>query len=206
MARGQKYHLSFTAGGLLYSESLLAAQLFQDHGDWKAVRSTLMAENRLQARTPNTAKRIAQEVILRLKLLTNKQLELLLKGSPSEQKYLLWVAICKRYDFVRDFASEVVREKFLAMKYDVLPNEYDIFFQSKSENHPEMLLIAGSTRKKLGQVLFKMLREVGLISEENVIQPALLTHELADVLIEDNPRWLMVFPVSDSDIEGWMKR
>ena len=206
MARGQKYHLSFSAGALFYSESLLAAQLFQNLGDWKSVRSKLIAENRLQARTPNTAKRIAQEIILRLKLLTNKQLELLLRGSPSEQKHLLWVAACKRYDFVQDFASEVVREKFLAMKYDLLPNEYDIFFHSKSETHPEMLSIATSTRKKLGQVRFKMLREAGLISEENVIQPALLTQELADVLIEDNPRWLMVFPVSDPDIEGWMKR
>jgi len=200
------YNLSFTTGGLLFTDSLVVAQLYGHHGDWESVRRIVRADNLLQARTQNSAKRILQEIVLRVKHLTEGQLELLLSGSPSEQRLLLWVAICKRYALIREFASEIVREKFLAMNHELFPYEYETFFEDKAETHPEMKKISRSTRNKLRQVVFRMLREAGLIAEKNMIQPVLLTHNLADVIVRDNPGLLAIFPVSDADIKGWVKK
>ena len=202
----KEYNLSFTAGGLLYRESLVVVQQFGELLDWHSVRESVRADNLLQARTQNSARRILQEIVLRLKHLTEGQFELLLSGSPSEQRSLLWVAICKRYDLIREFASEIVREKFMAMNHELFPYEYDAFFENKAATHPEMKKISKSTRNKLRQVVFKMLREAGLITEKNMIQPVLLTHNLADVIIRDNPGLLAIFPISDADIKGWVKK
>ena len=70
--------------------------------------------------------------------LSDEQLELLVEGNPQEQKKLLWLAICKRYAFIREFASEVVREKFLQLDYLLTEFDYDAFFNRKADWHPEL--------------------------------------------------------------------
>ena len=84
-----KYIMSFTAGAILYSESVKVAQLYKEIGDWSMVRESVIANNQLQMRTLNTSKRIYSEVSSRLKLLTPDQLNLFLQGSRDEQNFLL---------------------------------------------------------------------------------------------------------------------
>ena len=104
-----RYSMSFTTGCLFYRESVKLATLFVDLKDWNIVRNTVLADNLLQARTQNTSKRVCQEIISRLKTLSVQELELLNKGTSQEQAYLLWLAICRRYTFIGDFAVEIIR-------------------------------------------------------------------------------------------------
>ena len=50
------YIMSFTAGAILYRESLKVARLHETVGDWQAVRTQVMDGNVLQMRTPSAAK------------------------------------------------------------------------------------------------------------------------------------------------------
>ena len=108
------YSMSFTTAPLLFQETLLVAELYAAERDWQLVREQALRENLLQMRTVNSAKRIFSEISSRLRQLTPAQMELLLTGSRREQNYLLWLAYCKRYRFVYDFAVEVLRESFCA--------------------------------------------------------------------------------------------
>ena len=109
-----RYSMSFTSGALLYRASLVIAELYAQLADWQAVRDRVLAGNLLQMRTNNASIRVCREVISRLKLLTPAELELLLGGLPDDQRYLLWLALCKRYRFIYDFAVEVIYENFCA--------------------------------------------------------------------------------------------
>ena len=80
------------------------------------------------------------------------------------------------------------------------PHEYDIFFSHKEEWHEELEELTETTRAKLKQVFFKIMREAEIISKENMIIPGFLTKDLARVLANDNLFWLRVLPVSDADI------
>ncbi len=195
------YQMSFTTGGLFYNESLQVAELYEKTGDWLKTRKQVLSENILQARTESSCKRRAWEICSRLGLLTNNQLQLLRSGSRQEQQYLLWVAVCKRYAFIQDFMTEIVREKYLRMDLSLQRADYNIFFDEKAEWHEELDRLKDSTRKKLGQVMFKTMREAEIISKENMIIPGLLTDDLIRVLATDNPSWLSVFPISDADIQ-----
>jgi hypothetical protein len=95
-----KYSMSFTTGSLFYLESVKLAELFIALEDWNAVRNKVLSENLLQARTQNTSKRVCREIISRLKTLTPLEIDLLINGSPQEQTYLLWIAVCRRYKFI----------------------------------------------------------------------------------------------------------
>ena len=198
-----RYSMSFTTGCLFYRESVKLATLFVDLKDWNIVRNTVLADNLLQARTQNTSKRFCREIISRLKTLSGQELELLINGTPQEQAYLLWLAICRRYKFIGDFAVEIIRERFISLKTDLNNEDFEAFIHKKSERHSEIDAIQPSTRSKLRQVLFKMLREAELLTVNNTINAALLSPRLVQVIAHHQHRDLLFFPVFESDLQGF---
>jgi hypothetical protein len=198
-----KYSMSFTSGTLLYGESLIVANLHTDHIDWKQVRDQVVADNLLQMRTRNASKRICSEIVSRLKLLTPDQLMLLREGSRLDQTAILWLAVCKRYRFIYDFAVEIIHEKYLRLDLALAHADYDIYFDNKAEWHPEVERISEETRQKGRQVVFKMLREAGLLSGDQQIIPALLSPAVIEAIAADNPADFAVFPIPDTLIQEW---
>ena len=204
MMTENRYSMSFTAGALLHQESLTVADLFEELGDWGRVRERVRDDNLLRMRTPSASKRIFKEVAGRLRQLTPAQLALLRTGTRQEQNHLLWLAICKRYRFIYDFAVEVVREKFLRLDFDLSYDAYDVFFNNKAEWHPEVEGVAESTRKKLRQVLFKMMREANLLTQDSQIVPAMPTPREIEVIVADSPSYLLAFPISPAEVQEWL--
>ncbi|NWH03631.1 DUF1819 family protein [Desulfobacter latus] len=200
--------MSFTVGGLFYQETVIAADLYVKNQDWTKVREEIFKTNLFQSRTSTALERVCREVLSRLKLLSIEQLKIIQDGSRQEQLQILWVAVCKRYSFIRDFAVEVIREKFLLMDYSLSEENYTIFFDTKAEWHEELERLKDSTKKKLKQVLFRILREAEITSEANIILPAILTKRVAKALIpkkSDESGIYMVLPVSDTDFKEWIK-
>lgn len=198
----QNYSMSFTTAPLLRQESLTLAGLYDQLDDWEKVREIAVAENRLQLRTVNSARRMTSELISRLKLLSAAEQLLLRDGSPQEQGHLLWLAVCRRYRFIYDFAVETVREKFLRLDLTLEPTDYDVYFERKAEWHPEVERVATATRNKGRQYVLRMLREADLLSENDQIIPALLTPALIEAIRANNPADLAVFPVVDTTWGG----
>jgi hypothetical protein len=199
---GSTYNLSFTAGGLLFSESLVVADEHDRAEDWAATAERVERHNLLQARTESAGRRILREVCSRLRLLTSDQLKLLQSGSRSDQQQLLWVAACKRYELLYQFGSEVITNKFLQLDLSVSLNDFEDFLEAKCIWHPEIEKLAASTRAKLRQVAFRMLREADILSNDNLIQPVFLSPEIARVIQSDSMSLFSVLPVSESDIRA----
>ena len=194
----KKYSMSFTTGALLKRESLIIAELYAQMGSWDKVREVFFDNNVLQTRTIATAKKLWREISSRLMQLTKEEITLLLASSPQEQGYLLWLAICRRYAFIGDFAVEVVRERFLSLQHSLTHEQYDIFFNSKADWHDEPGKIAPSTKTKLRSNLFKMLKEADLLDGENMIIPAMLTPIIITTLMKHSPAELAVFPMMET--------
>jgi len=103
----ERYRLSFTTGGLFLREATTVVERYLSIRDWKAARDQVRQENLLQVRTAAAATRISKEVTARLELLDDAELEALQDGGLREQAYLLWVAACRRYTFIREFARKL---------------------------------------------------------------------------------------------------
>ena len=200
------YNMSFSSGGLFFNESIRTAEIYLENKDWKLVRDNVLNNNILQARTESSLKRITREVIYRLRLLTGNQVTLLVNGSRQDQNLLLWLSVCKRHEFIKDFAVEIMREKYLRFSYELTQQDYDIFYNRKSEWHPELEKLSEMTRKKLRQVLFRIIREAELVTGEGMIVPVFFTGDLAKVITKDNVSWFNIYPISDLDIVKWVKQ
>ncbi|MFA7668659.1 MAG: DUF1819 family protein [Burkholderiaceae bacterium] len=197
-----RYSMSFTTGSLFHRESVGLAVLYLELGSWSSVRDKAIAENLLQTRTVNTLKRVCREVISRLRTLSPGELELLVEGNHQEQAYLLWLAVCRRYKFIAEFAVEVVRERYITLKGDLTHEDFDSFFNRKSEWHSELDALTPATRGKLRQVLFKILREADLLTASSMINAAMLSPRLLKVISQDSRKDISCFPVFGSDLKG----
>jgi hypothetical protein len=194
--------MSFTTGGLFLKESLLVADLFLNLQDWKAVKEHVINENTLQTRRRSSALKIYQQVSHRLMCLDEEELRFLLRGNAGDRAHILWVAVCRNYRFIAEFAVEVFHERFVTHRKSLTNMEFDRYFNDRAEWHSELERIKHSTRQKLRQVLFKIMREAGFLSEDKQIIAALLSDEFLGILSRNGYRELNIFPVYESVIEG----
>lgn len=194
-----RYIMSFTTGGLLLHESVKLSALYLELGHWDDVRDQVIAENLLQARTLNTLKRVCREVISRLKTLSPRELGFLIESNHQTQAYLLWLAVCRQYRFIADFAIEVLRDHFISLKSYLTQEDFDSFFNRRSEWHLELEAITAATRGKLRQVLFRMLREADLLAADHKIHAALLSPSLLELIHQGNRSDILYFPVFETE-------
>lgn len=195
------YRLSFTTGSLLAREASLAAPIFLEVGDWAAVRGQLTEGKSLQSRTISSATRVGREIVQRLSTLTRQEVALLVDATASERGHLMWVAACRRYALIGEFAEEVVRERFLLMTPELGHEEFDAFIRQKALWHNELTELADSTYRKLRSNLFATLREAELLSAEGRIVHSIPSTRVTAALGERAATDLRFFPMTDADIE-----
>lgn len=188
-----RYALSFTSGALLVREAGIAAPLYLETREWGEVRTHLAGENFLQARTASSATRLAREVVQRLAVLTGAELELFVESSPSERGLLMWVAACRRYAFIGEFAEEVVRERFLLLTPRLGYEEFNSFVNGKALWHPELGELKESTLKKLRATVFRMLTEAELLAGGE-IQQAVISERVREALDARQPSDIRYLP------------
>lgn len=201
MPETKRYKLSFTSTALGLTESINVAEVYLGCHDWDMTKEIIKKENTLQSRTITRNTRVAWEIIHRLSLLTNNQLELLIEGSLEEQRLLLWFAICNYYKIIHEFAIEVLHEKFLVLDMHLDEDDYQAFIIRKADWHPELDEITESTQYKLRWVLFKMMREAGLLSEDNDIIRVIPSVCLSQALQPNADFAYRIYPAFPSEFE-----
>ena len=193
-----RYKLSFTSGALLMREAMIAAPLYLRERDWSKVRALVEDENLLQARTVESGRRFAREVVQRLAVLTDDEIELLIDATATERAHLLWAAACRRYDLIGEFAEEVVRERFLLMTPTLSYEDFDSFVRGKALWHGELAELKDSTLRKLRANLFRMLHEAGLLSDGGYLLQSVLSQRVAGTLAARTPSDIRFFPMTDN--------
>jgi len=197
------YKISFTTGGLFYREAVRIADLYLQSTDWSLVRSEILEKNLLRTRTQSSLVRTTRELIQRLQVLTYAQLSILVDGTRQEQNQILWFAVCKQYPFVQEFAVEVVREKYLRLDLELTYQDFDTFFNLKAEWNEKLDHIKDSTRKKLRQVLFRILTEADIISSSNMILPMLISPRVTKAINDDDAKYFSVFPITEGEVRKY---
>lgn len=200
----ERYKLSFTTGGLFLRESRDLASLYLKSLSWVDTRKAVRTENILQVRTEAAALRLSREIITRMETLSNDEIMYLTECSAKDLSCMLWLATCRRYQFIRDFAVEVLREHFVVMKRQITYADFDAFYNSKALWHEELDQVSKSTQDKLRQNLFRMMRDAGFISDQNTIQMAMPTPAFIQLIALRGLEELLIFPVSDTEMKRWI--
>jgi hypothetical protein len=193
-----RYRLSFSSGGLHVTYASAAVGIYFESEDWTEVRRELDVRNVVQARTVASAKRVGRELVQRLGELTKAELVILRDGLREERVQLMWVAACRHYEFIAEFAEGVLHERFLLMAPDIAREHYEAFVRGKTLWHPELADLKESTLDELRKSLFKMMREANLLTTEGLIVPAALSVRVRDELAKRNPSDVRLFPTREA--------
>jgi hypothetical protein len=126
---------------------------------------------------------------------------LVIDGGGQEKKAVLWIAVCRHYQFIREFATEVLREKFITYQYELQVSDFDAFFNDKAAWNEGLDELADSTRVRLRQALFQMMREAGILSAANLITPVIPTRRLVKAVRGKDLSEFSVLPVMESEIK-----
>ncbi|MFV8308618.1 hypothetical protein BKG71_10395 [Mycobacteroides chelonae] len=194
MTAKQRYALSFTSGSLLTQEALIAAPIYLRERDWATTRARIKDENLLQTRVARSNTRMLGELIPRLQVFTDAELQIVADGTSTERGHLMWTSACRRYSLIGEFAEEVLRERFLTLAGSVTYEEFDSFYRGKALWHDELDGVTDLSYQKARQVVFKMMVDAGLLTKQGLIEPTSLSTRVADCLRHRTPSDIRYFP------------
>ena len=188
-----KYNMSFTTGGLLEKESETLVKAYIQTKCWKEASEIVKEGNLFQYRTFVATNRVLSELKSRFSFLNEDALNLIISGFSNEAKQIIWLAICQKYTFIFEFINEVIREKYILGQFELTNYDFDAFFNKKMLQHQSLEKITDSSRYKLKQVLFKMLRDLGMLSDKNFIQAVIPTANVVNIIRDQYPEYLSIF-------------
>jgi len=186
--------MSFVTGGLFINESVAVARQHHAGEDWESTLVIAQQSGAFPVRKAASARRTIREIVNRLKCLSADELRLLIEGERSEQGAMLWLAVCRAYRFIGEFAVEVINERFLSFRTDLTYGDFDAFLSAKEDWSPKLAGLSASTRVKLRAVLFRMMREAEILLQDNRIVGALLSPRVEALIRAGNPDELLFFP------------
>lgn len=188
------YRLSFSTGGLFLAASVELAELYDNLGDWEAVKKAAAEEGLTQFSASSSITRTVRELVTRLAALSENELDLLLRGSHAERSALLWLALCRTYPLIKEFAIGVVSERLATFRTQLAHEHFDAFIASKSQWNDAIADLSDSTLKKLRQNLFRYMREAGILLEDGTIVPYLVPAAVRSLIEEREPEELAFYP------------
>lgn len=176
--KSARYRVSFTACALEPTRSAELIALYASLDDWDKVRERALLENLVQAGGEASAKRVTGELVGRLRCLSPSELILFAQVPARERAYLLWLAACRFYALLADFAVEVIYEKFCSGARFVKRDDFLIFYNRKAEWRPELDRLSISSRQKLVANAMRICREGGVLATNGEIIPFMASQTL----------------------------
>lgn len=179
-----KYKFSFTAVGLSPVAMQTIACMYRGCGSWEAVYEKVMRENTLSCRTESALARIGGEIVRRLGSLAEDEVDRFAEGRTGERSLFAWLATCRYYEMVGDFAVEALHEAYVSGQKTYTHEDYEKFINSKLTMHPELDAISDLTYGKVREIIFKMMVEAGFLDKQKNIIPVVMDKDLINFIPE----------------------
>ena len=171
------------------------AKLHREGESWEDTAKRALDEGTTTLPKSASNRRSLREITNRLRTLTKQERNFLLEDADrTDQQALLWLATCRTYRFVGEFSEDVIRDRYLSYQMDLPLSAFDIALQNKMDWDEGLAKLSDSTRSKLRQILFRIMREAGILSQENRIQASILSTRLKQMINDNNSTELAYFP------------
>ena len=184
-----RYDSDLIGGSLLVRECRVIAELLLagvNEVEWK---QAIQVENRLQKRSPATAMRQARALRQRLERLDQPFWRALRDGDDELATQVAFVAALERNLLLVEFVETVVSDAFILRAENLAHYQWLDFLEDRSHRDPVIADWAESSKQKMGQVVFRIMAEVGLLQSTRSLRlQHMLVRPEVKVLLEDSQR------------------
>ena len=188
-----RYRADITAGALKLPESRIIADLLLRDIDDAGWKDAIEAQNVLQARTVETARRLARLIRGRLELMGPDLWRLLRDGSGDVATHAAFAAAAKHSALLGDFLDLVVREQYRLFSPALSRKLWDPYLEGCRERDPEMPDWPESTRERLRSSVFQTLAQAGYIENTRSLklQPVHIAAPVIQYLEAHNEEYVL---------------
>jgi hypothetical protein len=157
------------------------------------IKSRVLDHNIFQNTSPATTRKYCKLILTRLEYLTPVQLRIVADGMDESVSLMLLAAVLKAYPIARDFVTEVVFDKVRSFEPSLEKKDWTRFLEQRETIDAEVRKWTESTRRKIGQVIIRMLSEAGLLSDTRrmQIQFSRIPFDVADSLLLSSDRRIL---------------
>lgn len=188
-----KYNTEVVAGSLLIPESRKVAELILQGADEASWQRFISVDNELQKRAPASAKRQTRLLRNRLEAVSPELLRIIVSGTQEAATQALLAAAIKHNRLLGDFMDTVMREHLRLFETNLAKNDWNKFLEDCAKHAPEVEGWAPTTRKKLGQVVIRILAEAGYLANTRSMRfrPVSLVPEVVRCLERNNENYVL---------------
>ncbi|WLD11903.1 DUF1819 family protein [Planctellipticum variicoloris] len=158
-----RYRADITAGSLKLPESRIIADLLMRQVDPTGWTQAIQAENLLQARNPETARRLCRLIRARLETMEAGLWKLVRDGKGDVATHAVFAAAVKHSPLLGDFLQSIVCEQYRRFAKTLSNSLWSEYLTGCRERDPEMPLWNETTRRRLRSSVFQMLAQAGYI-------------------------------------------
>ena len=182
------YNSDLIGGNLMVRESRIIASLLLAKTDDAGWNHAILDENCLQKNRPATAKRMAQAIRKRLEPLPLEFWMALRDGDDQLATQVSFFAAVHRNLLLLEFLETTVADAFATRAEGLARYQWDEFLTDRSHRDPAVGEWSTSSKQKMGQVVYRMLIDVGVLAEKSSsghnrsLQPLMLRPELDGLL------------------------
>lgn len=155
----KQYQADLSAGSLLLPESRIVVGLLLHGVEGAAWDHALRVDNVLQKSSPATAVRQARLIRLRLESIDSSVWSVIRDGDKETATQLLFAAALRHSELLKDFLREVVVDHVRRFEGTLSVKAWEPFLHDCAARDPAVATWSDSTRKKLLQVIVRILAE-----------------------------------------------
>ncbi|MGH9427932.1 MAG: DUF1819 family protein [Terriglobia bacterium] len=179
-----RYRADITAGGLKVRESRIIVDLLLKNTSEEGWQAALFEGNVLQARNPETSRRLSRLLRARLSPMDSELWRLVRDGPSLVATHACLAAAVKHSPLLGDFLDLIVREHYRLFQPTLSKKLWEDYLADCRGRDPEMPLWNESTHRRLRSSVFQSLAQAGFIESTRTLrlQPVHIAPQVLDYL------------------------
>lgn len=186
LVRELEYSSKLTGESFLMYEFKIIAKLKKEGYSDKDIRRMVLEENLFQYKYKSSISIRLTPLIHRINIIDDNLINMLLVDPLGDGAIINLYAIMKNNRLVFEFMSEVVRERITTNDLYLEKEDINIFIKEKKEQSEVVGKWADATIAKIKQVIFRILKEAGLLEDIKTgkLSRLIIRPEFKDYLIK----------------------
>lgn len=188
------YNGGITREQFLLREARIVAKLKLDGLTNEEIISVVKSNNLFQYPTEKMLGNIARVCLDRISFLEDiNMLQLLAYGNYESAKQIHFYSLLKKERLLREFMQNVIAQKFQDLDFHFAKSDVRAFIHHLKEFDSDVGQWSDKTLVKIGQVLVKILVEMGYIEKHtsNQLNPILIEYEVERLIIDNGDKHLL---------------
>jgi hypothetical protein len=188
-----RYQADITAGSLKLVESRIITDLLLQGIDAHGWQDALFNQNILQARSPETAKRLGRLLRARFESMKPDLWRLVRDGSSGVATHACLAASVKHSPLLGDFLDVVVREQYRLFRKTLSYGLWRDYIEDCRNREPDLPQWSETTVKRLRSTVFQILAQAGYIENTRLLrlQPLYIVSEVLSYLAKNDEYYVL---------------